>query len=283
VRTPGELVTALTERAFTGQALDSRTGSMYYRARWYDPRLGRFIQADTVVPEPGNPQDLNRYAYARNNPLRCADPTGHCPWCIPVAIVILKGVDYGWTAYDVWQAARVLNDPDAPRDEKLLAGLNIAVAVAFEAGEPDDELPVAVPLDDIGRRALMVRARLVLAEGGEEALRRYLREQFGEQADEVLGWVVRAAEGEGARVIERHHLLPRRFREYFEAAGLDINAPEFIVELPRDVHRLKPYGLHTGPDNWNRLWRDFFTENPNASPEEILQYLDWMMRRFGLR
>jgi len=30
-----------------------------------------------VVPEPGNPQALNRYAYALNNPLRYTDPTGH--------------------------------------------------------------------------------------------------------------------------------------------------------------------------------------------------------------
>ncbi len=70
-------VTALTERTFTGQALDSRTGLMYYRARWYDPRLGRFIQADTVVPGAGNPQALNRYAYVVNNPLRYTDPSGH--------------------------------------------------------------------------------------------------------------------------------------------------------------------------------------------------------------
>ncbi len=86
-----------------------------------------------------------------------------------------------------------------------------------------------------------------------------------------------------AQPLERHHLLPRQFREYFEAAGLNIDAPEFVVELPRDVHRLKPNGLHTGPENWNKLWGDFFIENPNAGREAILAHLDWMMRRFGLR
>ena len=49
----------------------------FYNARYYDPALGRFISADTVVPNPGNPQDLNRYAYVRNNPLKYRDPTGH--------------------------------------------------------------------------------------------------------------------------------------------------------------------------------------------------------------
>ncbi|RLC55581.1 MAG: hypothetical protein DRI80_17590, partial [Chloroflexota bacterium] len=69
-----------TAYRYTGQRLEAVIGLYYYRARWYDPALGRFISADTVVPNPGNPQDLNRYAYVRNNPLRYTDPTGHLPW-----------------------------------------------------------------------------------------------------------------------------------------------------------------------------------------------------------
>ena len=42
-----------------------------------DPALGRFTQADTIVPQPGNPQALNRYAYGLNNPVKYNDPTGH--------------------------------------------------------------------------------------------------------------------------------------------------------------------------------------------------------------
>jgi len=77
VRTEGEAVAGLTEFTFTGQQVDNATGLMYYNARWYDPSLGRFIQADTIVPNPGDPQDLNRYSYVRNNPLRYIDPSGH--------------------------------------------------------------------------------------------------------------------------------------------------------------------------------------------------------------
>jgi hypothetical protein len=39
--------------------------------------LGRFLSADTIVPSPGNPQALNRYAYTQNNPLKYTDPSGH--------------------------------------------------------------------------------------------------------------------------------------------------------------------------------------------------------------
>jgi hypothetical protein len=39
--------------------------------------VGRFIQADTIVPSPGNPQHFNRYSYVLNNPLKFTDPSGH--------------------------------------------------------------------------------------------------------------------------------------------------------------------------------------------------------------
>jgi hypothetical protein len=49
----------------------------FYNARYYDPSLGRFLQADTIVPNPANPQSLNRYSYVLNSPLRYTDPSGH--------------------------------------------------------------------------------------------------------------------------------------------------------------------------------------------------------------
>jgi hypothetical protein len=45
--------------------------------RFYAPVFGRFVSADSIVPRPGDPQSLNRYSYARNNPLIRVDPTGH--------------------------------------------------------------------------------------------------------------------------------------------------------------------------------------------------------------
>ncbi|MEN8614354.1 RHS repeat-associated core domain-containing protein, partial [Dehalogenimonas sp. THU2] len=67
-----------TDEKFTGQRLDS-TGLYYYNARYYDPAIGRFISADTVVPSFSNPQALNRYSYVFNNPLKYIDPSGHKP------------------------------------------------------------------------------------------------------------------------------------------------------------------------------------------------------------
>jgi RHS repeat-associated protein len=67
-----------TDFGYTGQRnLDSEIGLMDYRARFYSSSLGRFIQPDTIVPDPINPQALNRYAYTLGNPIKFKDPSGH--------------------------------------------------------------------------------------------------------------------------------------------------------------------------------------------------------------
>jgi RHS repeat-associated protein len=67
-----------TDKKFTGQRLDE-TGLYYYNARYYDPNIGRFISSDSNVPDPTNPQALNRYSYVYNNPLKYRDPSGSGP------------------------------------------------------------------------------------------------------------------------------------------------------------------------------------------------------------
>ena len=71
--------TMFTDKLFTGQRQITGLGIYHYGARFYSPKLGRFLSADTIVPGYANPQNLNRYTYVTNNPLRYIDPTGHRP------------------------------------------------------------------------------------------------------------------------------------------------------------------------------------------------------------
>jgi RHS repeat-associated protein len=65
-----------TNYTYTGQYSHVNDfGLLYYNARWYDPSLGRFAQADTIVP--GGVQGYDRYAYTNNNPVKYTDPSGH--------------------------------------------------------------------------------------------------------------------------------------------------------------------------------------------------------------
>lgn len=77
---------------FTGKEFDYSTDFYYYESRYYDPWFGRFISPDSIVPNFRDPQYLNRYTYARNNPMLYTDPSGHCPICIGIGMGILIGV-----------------------------------------------------------------------------------------------------------------------------------------------------------------------------------------------
>lgn len=62
---------------FTGEQWDAYIDMLFLRARWYSPYLNRFVSPDTIIPDFANPQRLNRYTYALNNPTRYVDPSGH--------------------------------------------------------------------------------------------------------------------------------------------------------------------------------------------------------------
>ncbi len=99
---PGPTNALPTGYTYTGQ-LDSGAGLMYYRARHCDPSSGRFVQPDTIVPEPGDPQALNRYSYVLNNPIKYRDPSGH--W-VETAWDI---ANVGWSIYEVKRDPSLLN------------------------------------------------------------------------------------------------------------------------------------------------------------------------------
>ncbi|MEW5986618.1 MAG: RHS repeat-associated core domain-containing protein [Chloroflexota bacterium] len=66
-----------TDRGFTGHLHNDPVGLVYMNARYYVPSIGGFASADTIAPDPKNPQTFNRYSYALNSPLNYTDPTGH--------------------------------------------------------------------------------------------------------------------------------------------------------------------------------------------------------------
>ena len=75
--------TMYTDQLFTGQREITGLGIYHYGARFYSPKLGRFLSPDTIVQSYANPQTLNRYSYVLGNPLRYTDPTGHTVACDP--------------------------------------------------------------------------------------------------------------------------------------------------------------------------------------------------------
>ena len=96
----------------------------------------------------------------------------------------------------------------------------------------------------------------------------------------TIGKVGKLAFGQAAK-LERHHLLPIQFKKAFERVGLDIE--QFTVDLSKAKHRLKPDGLHTGANNWNQQWKDFFKDRPDRTQAKILGQLERMKSHYGLK
>lgn len=66
-----------TRMGYTGHEQADPVGLIHMNGRMYDPLVGRFLQADPLVQDPGNLQSLNRYSYVLNNPFAYTDPTGY--------------------------------------------------------------------------------------------------------------------------------------------------------------------------------------------------------------
>ena len=59
---------------YTGRRWDSESELYYYRARYYDPAIGKFLQRDPI----GFMAGPNLYAYVSNNSVNYIDPLGLC-------------------------------------------------------------------------------------------------------------------------------------------------------------------------------------------------------------
>jgi RHS repeat-associated protein len=66
-----------TRQGFTGQEMLDSVSLIHMNGRVYDPTLGRFLSADSVIQSFGVTQSINPYSYAWNDPLRYTDPSGH--------------------------------------------------------------------------------------------------------------------------------------------------------------------------------------------------------------
>ena len=92
------------------------------------------------MPDLTDPQSLNRYSYANNNPLRYTDPTGHCPWCFVIAFAI------GFTAGAVTSGIQSHWDLQATLVGGAIGG--VSAAVGYGVFEP--AVAAFASLGDIG-------------------------------------------------------------------------------------------------------------------------------------
>ena len=102
---------------FAGAEHEDESGQMYVHmgVRDYHPRLGRFMQPDPLIGDLENPQSLNRYAYALNNPLRYTDVSGYAPGdAVTVRINEGDGAFTSFTAFEADENTFIIGGDHTP-------------------------------------------------------------------------------------------------------------------------------------------------------------------------
>ena len=99
----------ITSRGYTGHEHIDAFELINMNGRVYDPNTSSFLSPDPVMQSPDNPQNLNRYSYCLNNPLKYSDPSGEfITWSFsnggfsigfnltPIGIPLGAGINIGW-------------------------------------------------------------------------------------------------------------------------------------------------------------------------------------------
>ena len=109
--------TVVSPYAYTGREYDGESGLHYYRARYYDPQTGRFLQEDPLGFAAG---DANLYRYVFNNPVNLTDPGGRAvAVVVPVVVAALEALVEATVLYNIGQEIIDLVEPllQSPADE----------------------------------------------------------------------------------------------------------------------------------------------------------------------
>jgi len=232
-------------------------GLMYYGARWYDSYLNRWIQPDSIIPDPGNTTDLDRYAYARNNPVRYTDPTGH--W-IESAIDIIS---IGYDVCDIstnglnWENGLSLVADVASLALPAFAGGGVLVRAAMHADDGVDVLKAVDTAGNVIQSANQAGNAVQAANQVSNGLSAFSRaSEFGIKSYNDLRAAI-SGTGLGA-----HHLIEKRFADLL---GLDPGSIPSIA-LTRQEHQA-----------FTNAWRDligYSTDNKklttlNATADDV--------------
>jgi RHS repeat-associated protein len=190
---------------FTGEPSDPSGDLLYLRTRFYHPALGRFLTPDSLIPDPLNSQDWNRYAYVRNDPLNLVDPSGH--WAtvaragVRIALTVAVGAGLAAWADQYMNADRAHQQwwhtvptcdcaPPGPTPLNIvLLGLapGVANSAANAMGLADDVTRKAVPGSYNPATQAHIDYVTEMAEAGSQAHQAYLDKLIKSRAVRVNG------------------------------------------------------------------------------------------------
>ena len=117
-------------------------------------------------------------------------------------------------------------NPEASTIDRAIAGIDLILTGTLELAEPDDCIPVSLPIDDIGRKSTMKGLKKLAKKEGLPGLMKGIKDRFGDNASKVVkqlyeaglfreimdvkDWnkALKGLKGVGKDALEVHHIIP---------------------------------------------------------------------------
>jgi RHS repeat-associated protein len=122
-------LTSATTAGYTGHEMLDSVCEINANARIYDPTLGRFLSADTMVQDAQNGQAFNRYSYVLNGPLSATDPSGNIVQR-PDAPILPIDDSSGFDSYTEMPECRPIAGPLSRDASDLVGDLDVVFIVS---------------------------------------------------------------------------------------------------------------------------------------------------------
>ncbi len=210
--------------AFAGEPYDPNSGFGYHRARWLDPRTGRFTGMDSWQGRVYDPSTLHRYTYASEDPANQVDPTGRFNLSVSLTLNV---------------ALTTINTISTIQVEGVNAALEGLLINAV----------IGAAIGGAGAGAVRLFRDLIKARKAVTTLKAVTAGNFRDN----LARLTRINPGDA----QAHHMLPQKFRAVFEKAALNIDDPIYGTWWEKTSHL-------TNASRYNGEWDDFLQVARNA-------------------
>ncbi len=265
---------------YAGEYFDKETGTIYLRARYYNPEIGRFITEDSYWGEDSDPLMLNLYTYCYNDPVNRIDPSGHVAPLIAAALIYL-----GETALETI--------PDVLID-MLLEGDSFVWWKSALGNYGTNVIP------GLGEAKKAVKAAKLAKKYGPEVVE-YLT-KHGSDITSNISQIIKIADRYGTDGIARymkvmaktatkgnyadlfmevyqnlpigfqiHHTLPQKYESIMAKAGINIHELKYLKGVDAKIHSALT-------DEWQK-WEKALERTPTA--QDITNFSNKIISKYA--
>ena len=265
---------------YTGQEEDTETGLYYYKARYYDPVIGRFLSQDPLFQAAFDPPTFPRlsgFDYLPKEP--------------PIFKLSGSGADSGEAGND--QSPRAVA-PGKSLNFSAYAGNNPIGNVDPTGNIFWDILDIASFGDSLysffkepswGNAGMLAWDTLAILPIVPSSATVKIADKVMDVASSAGCMAAKDVKLlTASENLADHHIFPQTYRGWFQERGIE-NIDQFTVTLDRWTHLGAVHGngnMGQLPGRWNKAWSGFIDANPFASSLEIYQQAGRMMDEFGI-